>query len=714
MKFIFFDGAGRIAITRFKVFRVCGVARECDARRAERWSPARVAATMRGRAALAAALVILCSLLGTTHASSAVIKGQRAPCSNEGEPVKLQDARLEQNWSSCFRCICKNGFVECRSGSDECGQMDDCAVQLPREGCCAKCKGCWYNGTEHASHTEWNEENRILRCEAGVVTITKPECYVPCDRPKHQRHTHYNCPVCDECVINGQRVGEGRDVRIPEEPCLSCRCVRGSLSCAKRACPVLPCTLAQQYTPPGECCPRCTHPTSDKILPISGTMLMKPCIIGKEYHAHSKPFRVDPCTDCTCLNGTAVCTRHTCPVLTCGARALPPAPGKCCPECPQVEEAKAACVIGRKTYQDGETWQLDACKSCECHGGEPRCAMERCPALTCPPDQTLRQLPGQCCQKCVDIDGICTVFGDPHYKTFDGKFYSFQGSCKYQLASDCVNGTFSIRISNDARNTSHSSWTRTATLRIGATKINMGKKMRIKVNGHRVTLPHKINGVAEIARSNGSVLLKADIGIQMLWDGDGFLEVTVSSVYKGKLCGLCGNFNSKARDDMKTRDGRLLSDTWRFGSSWRVGGTRACTRRQRRPSPNMYRQSKILKARRLCRGFHIYEAFTDCTTKVNPHNYQEACEVDARSCSGTRCHCAAYRAYARECSRVGAEPREWARVAWCEGPPPPWLNRRGRKGTGRTPARKDSSLLDPSVVPKPNNSRSRPPPPILH
>ncbi|XP_047020997.1 BMP-binding endothelial regulator protein-like [Helicoverpa zea] len=669
---------------------------------------------MRGRAALAAALIV-CSILGTTHASSAVIKGQRAPCSNEGEPVKLQDARLEQDWSSCFRCICKNGFVECRSGVDECGQMDDCAVVMPREGCCAKCKGCWYNGTEHASHTEWNEENKVLRCEAGVITITKPECYVPCERPKHQRHTHYNCPVCDECVINGQRVWEGRDVRIPEEPCLSCRCLHGALSCAKRACPVLPCTRLQQYTPPGECCPKCLHPTSEKILPNSGSTTMKPCIIGNKYHVHAldRPFRVDPCTDCTCLNGTAVCTRHTCPVLTCGARALPPPPGKCCPECPQVEEAKAACVIGRKTYQEGETWQLDACKSCECHGGEPRCAMERCPILTCPPDQTLRQLPGQCCQKCVDIDGICTVFGDPHYKTFDGKFYSFQGSCKYQLASDCVNGTFSIRISNDARNTSHSSWTRTATLRIGGTKINMGKKMRIKVNGHRVMLPHKIEGVADITRSNGSVLLKADIGIQLLWDGDGFLEVTVSSVYKGKLCGLCGNFNSVARDDMKTRDGRLLNDTWRFGASWRVGGTRACTRRQKRPGPNMYRQSKMMKARRLCRGFRRYEEFTDCGTKVNPQNYQEACEVDARSCSGTHCHCAAYRAYARECARVGAEPRNWARVAWCEGTPPPWLTRR-RKGPGRAAARKETSILDPSAVQKPNNSRSRPPPPILH
>jgi hypothetical protein len=84
---------------------------------------------------------------------------------------------------------------------------------------------------------------------------------------------------------------------------------------------------------------------------VSGSMVAKPCIIGKEYHGHRSAFRVDPCTDCTCLNGTAVCTRHTCPVLTCGTRALPPQPGKCCPECPQVEEAKAACIVAGKTYQ---------------------------------------------------------------------------------------------------------------------------------------------------------------------------------------------------------------------------------------------------------------------------------------------------------------------------------------------------------------------------
>jgi hypothetical protein len=63
-------------------------------------------------------------------------------------------------------------------------------------------------------------------------------------------------------------------------------------------------------------------------------------------------------------------------------------------------------------------------------------------------------------------DGICTVFGDPHYRTFDGKFYSFQGSCKYQLVADCFGRTFSIRVTNDARGTRTSSWTKTVAIKV--------------------------------------------------------------------------------------------------------------------------------------------------------------------------------------------------------------------------------------------------------
>jgi len=73
-------------------------------------------------------------------------------------------------------------------------------------------------------------------------------------------------------------------------------------------------------------------------------------------------------------------------------------------------------------------------------------------------------------------DGVCTVFGDPHYRTFDGKFYSFQGSCKYQLAADCFGRTFSIRVTNDARGTRTSSWTKTVSIKVQICVLFIGRR----------------------------------------------------------------------------------------------------------------------------------------------------------------------------------------------------------------------------------------------
>ena len=142
------------------------------------------------------------------------------------------------------------------------------------------------------------------------------------------------------------------------------------------------------------------------------------------------------------------------------------------------------------------------------------------------------------------------MFGDPHYKTFDGKVFNFQGSCKYLLTKDCSvkeansSNAFSIRITNDARDTVAYRWTlpsstfifrtalsenkqkflyfpfdyeifswlRTVTVRMGTTKVSLLQKMRVKVDGKKVTLPYIKLGVLSVMRDGYRVILRTNGG----------------------------------------------------------------------------------------------------------------------------------------------------------------------------------------------------------
>lgn len=140
-------------------------------------------------------------------------------------------------------------------------------------------------------------------------------------------------------MLNGQRVLDGREVTLTEDPCLKCQCSNKRLTCIKKACPILPCPASLQVKDPGSCCYRCKE--SRTFMNVQGT-----CIIGKEYMLNGKIFSPDRCSKCTCMNGTSVCRKNTCPVLECAPEFQTIDKSDCnsCPKCPPPAEASQTCT----------------------------------------------------------------------------------------------------------------------------------------------------------------------------------------------------------------------------------------------------------------------------------------------------------------------------------------------------------------------------------
>ncbi|KAL3220864.1 hypothetical protein MRX96_005300 [Rhipicephalus microplus] len=292
------------------------------------------------------------------------------------------------------------------------------------------------------------------------------------------------------------------------------------------------------------------------------------------------------------------------------------------------------------------------------------------PHQSAPPKKKLATPPGKCCPTCVEEDGVCTVYGDPHYRTFDGRMFNYQGPCRYVLASDCVGGTFSIEVWNDVRYSKSFSWTKSVVIKIKDVRVKLGQFMRVRIQKKRVKLPYVMLQVLNINQEDHNIVVRINKGVKVVWDGDNYVEVSVSPTYKNKLCGLCGNYNDKQEDDFVSRNGTRLADPNAFGNSWLVGRRKRCFRPATRASHPLDCRLKHWNLRqqnlKLCN--HIkQEPFKACHKVVEATSYFRSCMLDMCEClPSDKCYCDSLNAYARECNRAGIKI-DWKHITNCEG-----------------------------------------------
>ncbi|KFO91153.1 hypothetical protein N320_13205, partial [Buceros rhinoceros silvestris] len=257
----------------------------------------------------------------------------------------------------------------------------------------------------------------------------------------------------------------------------------------------------------------------------------------------------------------------------------------------------------------------------------------------------------------------CTGWGDPHYMTFDGLYYSYQGNCTYVLVEEIDKkvDNFGVYIDNyhcDAQDVVSCPRTlivrhETQEVRIATVEPNT-VNVEVTVNKQPVALPYKKFGVHIYESGINCVVEIPELKMNVTYNGLSFSIRMPYSLFGSNTQGQCGTCNNNTADDCMLPNGNIAQNCETMADHWQVVDPS-----KPQCSPGLVpTNTPDVTTRQPCQEAAICElllgsVFKPCHDSVNPENYYKACIFDSCMLPSMDLECSSLQIYALTCADQG-------------------------------------------------------------